>query len=290
MKKKLWIPVLGLTAMLTLGGCAQQQSQLGYIGEERAQSLALAASGIPNGTDAVFTASTLDSRNGTEYYRLDFIADGVAYQCDVDAVTGTVIELRELSGTDGDDDGTAAAPPAQQTTQTQNGNSSTPAQQAPQSSGNSAGNVIGEAAAKEKALAHAGLRSSDVTFVKAHLDRDDGRYVYDVEFYTSDYKEYDYEIDAATGEVLSYDYDAEYYTPPASGTSQNAISEAKAKEIALGQVPGATVSDIWEFEIDYDDGRLEYEGTIVYNHMEYEFTIDGYSGAIREWEADSVYD
>ena len=54
--------------------------------------------------------------------------------------------------------------------------------------------------------------------------------------------------------------------------------------------PGATVSDIWEFEIDYDDGRLEYEGTIVYNHMEYEFTIDGYSGAIREWEADSVYD
>ena len=127
-------------------------------------------------------------------------------------------------------------------------------------------------------------------YVKAHLDRDDGRYVYDVEFYTSDYKEYDYEIDAATGEVLSYDYDAEYYTPPASGTSQNAISEAKAKEIALGQVPGATVSDIWEFEIDYDDGRLEYEGTIVYNHMEYEFTIDGYSGAIREWEADSVYD
>ena len=61
-------------------------------------------------------------------------------------------------------------------------------------------------------MAHAGLSASQVTFVRAYLDWDDGRYVYDVEFYTSDYKEYDYEIDAYTGAVLSYDYDADYYT------------------------------------------------------------------------------
>lgn len=36
-----------------------------------------------------------------------------------------------------------------------------------------------------------------------------------------------------------------------------------------------------------DDGRLEYEGTIYYNGVEYEFSIDGYSGAIRSWEVDS---
>ena len=38
-----------------------------------------------------------------------------------------------------------------------------------------------------------------------------------------------------------------------------------------------------------DDGRVEYEGKIVYGGMEYEFEIDGYSGAIRSWEAEPVH-
>ena len=48
--------------------------------------------------------------------------------------------------------------------------------------------------AKQKALAHAGLQSSQVSFVRAHLDWENGRQVYDVEFYTKDYREYDYEL------------------------------------------------------------------------------------------------
>ncbi len=85
-------------------------------------------------------------------------------------------------------------------------------------------------------------------------------------------------------------------TVPASDTTSakpdntTQISEAEAKKIALAQVPGAKESDIREFEIDYDDGRLEYEGSIYYNEMEYEFEIDGYSGAIRSWEVESIYD
>ena len=51
-------------------------------------------------------------------------------------------------------------------------------------------------------------------------------------------------------------------------------------------MPGATVDDIRGFETDYDDGRLEYEGRIIYDGIEYEFEIDGYSGAIRSWEAE----
>ena len=113
--------------------------------------------------------------------------------------------------------------------------------------------------------------------------------MYEVEFYTNDAREFDYEIDASTGEVLSYDYDAEHYTAPSTGSEGGSISQERAKEIALAQVPGAALSDIREFETDYDDGRLEYEGKIFYGGMEYEFTIDGYSGAIREWEADSIY-
>ena len=105
-----------------------------------------------------------------------------------------------------------------------------------------------------------------------------------MEFYTADYTEYDYEIDAADGTILSSDFDAEGYTAPTD--SATAITADQAKEIALAEVPGATVDDIYEFELDRDDGRLEYEGAIWYDGTEYEFTIDGYSGAIRSWEAD----
>ena len=63
---------------------------------------------------------------------------------------------------------------------------------------------------------------------------------------------------------------------------QKEISVEKAKEIALEQVPGATEADIWEFRTDQNDGRLEYEVEIYYDQKEYEFEIDGYSGAIRD--------
>ena len=122
-----------------------------------------------------------------------------------------------------------------------------------------------------------------MTFVKCRLEREDGRQVYDVEFVTADYREYDYEIDPATGEVLSYDYDAESYVSTSGGSE---ITREEAQRIALEKVPGATAEDIYEFSVDYDDGRLEYEGEIRYDGMEYEFEIDGYSGAIRSWEAE----
>ena len=75
---------------------------------------------------------------------------------------------------------------------------------------------------------------------------------------------------------------------PAAGTT--ALTAEQAQAIALAKVPGAAAADIWEFEVDRDDGRLEYEGTIYYSGMEYEFTIDGYSGAIREWDAEPIWD
>lgn len=68
------------------------------------------------------------------------------------------------------------------------------------------------------------------------------------------------------------------------------IGKERAKEIALEQVPGATMADIREFKTDHGDGRLEYEGKIYYDHKEYEFEIDGYSGAVRDWDVESIYD
>lgn len=163
--------------------------------------------------------------------------------------------------------------------------------------------------AKNAAVKDAGLTSEEVSFHSVELDRRNGIEYYDVEF-AADGKKYDYDIDALTGTVIGSENPEAADTKPqkvqndskvpkAAGEPQisaeqndtkNELSETEAKKIALAQVPGASEDDIRGWEVDYDDGRLEYEGSIHYNEMEYEFEIDGYSGAIRSWEVESIYD
>ncbi len=286
MKRKA-IPALCAAGLLALaltgcgGGTAGGQAE--YIGIDAAKAVALESAGVAE-DDAVFSTAGLDKRNGMDYYAVDFTADGQSYEYDIDAVTGVVIDSSSGGGTAetpaaGDDDGTASAPAA-----------ASPSPSAGQTTGGqAAATAVTEEQARETALSHAGLTADQVTFVRSELDRDDGRLMYDVEFYTSDYKEYDYEIDASTGEILSYDYDAEGYSYQPNATPGTAITAEQARAIALAEVPGAAESDIYEFETDRDDGRLEYEGKIIYNNTEYEFTIDGYSGAIREWDAEPFH-
>ncbi len=271
MKRKLF-PALAavLILALALAGCAPQTAQAEYIGIDAAKTIALEAAGVSESA-AVFSTAGLDRQNGTDYYAVDFTANGRTYAYDIDAVTGVIIDSSEDQ-----------SQPAQAT---DGGASADGANSSGTSSQSTDGSTaITEDQAREIALADAGLTAEEVTFLKTQLDRDDGRLVYDVEFYNADYTEYDYEIDAADGTILSSDFDAEGYTAPAD--SATAITADQAKEIALAEVPGATVDDIYEFELDRDDGRLEYEGAIWYDGTEYEFTIDGYSGAIRSWEAD----
>ena len=282
MKHKL-IPALGAAVLLvlSLAGCGQQSSQAEYIGIDAAKAIALEAAGVTESA-ASFSTAGLDRQNGMDFYAVDFTANGQSYAYNIDAVTGVIIDGGASTG------GTQVSGLPNGTTGAQSETQVSPApSDDTQTSPAGSGTTITEGRAREIALAAAGLTAGDVTFVRSRLDYDDGRQRYDVEFYTADYAEYDYEIDASTGEVLSYDYDAEGYTAPAAGTS--AITAEQAQQIALAEVPGASVSDIWEFEVDMDDGRLEYEGTIYYSGMEYEFTIDGYSGAIRSWDAESIY-
>lgn len=62
---------------------------------------------------------------------------------------------------------------------------------------------IGLEAARDAALAHAGLSVNDVRELEVELDRDSGTVHYDVEFKSGN-KEYSYDIDPKTGDVLSY--------------------------------------------------------------------------------------
>lgn len=281
MRKQALILAALLLFALPMSGCSENQAKLKHISTVNAKTAALEHAGLSS-DEVTFTAAELTERNGQEYYAIDFTTKDEQYNYDIDALTGAVINAHS-SGEDNNTSEPAATTEAATTSTSQEETTT---------SSKKEDTVIGKDKAKAIALSHANLKENQVTFVKVGIDWDDGKQVYDVEFYSKDYTEYDYDIDAYTGEVLSYDHDAEYYKPSSSEsqTSSKEISEAKAKEIALAQVPGAKESDIVEFEVDYDDGRLEYEGAIYYDKMEYEFEIDGYSGAIRNWDVESIYD
>ena len=61
------------------------------------------------------------------------------------------------------------------------------------------------------------------------------------------------------------------------------------KKTALKKVPGAGEDDI-KIHLDHDDGKVLYEGSIVYKERKYEFEIDADTGSILKWEEESVFD
>ena len=66
-----------------------------------------------------------------------------------------------------------------------------------------AGDDIGVEKAEEIALEKAGVKAEDTLFINAHLDRDDGRVEYDVEF-QSGHTEYEVSVDAVTGAINEF--------------------------------------------------------------------------------------
>ena len=147
---------------------------------------------------------------------------------------------------------------------------------------------ITEEQAKEIAANHAGVAVADVTFHSVSLEEDDGRRVYDVEFYSGS-TEYDYEIDAATGDILSYDNDVENFSiPQQQGTATGSyIGEDAAKAAAL-QRAGLTEDQVrWEkCELDEDDGRFSYELEFSSGQHEYECEVEAFTGEILNFEQD----
>ena len=148
---------------------------------------------------------------------------------------------------------------------------------------------IGAGKAKSIALNHAGISASQAVFVKVDKEYDDGRLHYDVEFYSGN-KEYDYEIAAKDGSILSVDMDIENYSIPSvdtSDSSKNYIGIENAKQTALSKAGLSSSSVHWEkAELDYDDGRAEYELEFHSGPREYECAVDAISGNVLSFERD----
>ena len=142
--------------------------------------------------------------------------------------------------------------------------------------------------AKKVALDNAGLKATDVTFVKEGMEIDDGRTQYEVEFYSGT-TEYDYEIDAATGAIISFDQEIETKYTPAAGTvaATNGITKDQALQIAFDHA-GIKKSDALFTSVkkDFDDGMEIYEVEFHVGFNEYNYDIAASSGQIIDFDID----
>lgn len=148
--------------------------------------------------------------------------------------------------------------------------------------------------AKNIALAHAKLAQKDVNFVKAELETDNNRLIYDVDFY-SGYVEYDYDIDAVTGEIISSDLDIENYNIPAQTTIEQQKTAApaadigveRAKEIALAHagLSNDKVSFV-KAQLDNEDGVKVYDIEFYSGNVEYDYEISVADGTIISADQD----
>ena len=276
MKRKWLLTGTALMLAAALAGCGNTPAadQTAKISMEQAQTAALDAANI-EAADADISSSTLSEVAGVTCYKVEFTSGDHAYSYSINAENGEVLEASYR-------DKNAAPADSTQTDTPASGATTTPAQITPSTSTSTG--AVDEAKAQEIALAHAGVNAADATITKSKLDYDDGRQVYELEWYANGAK-YDYEIAVATGEIVNSGYEAK--TVVGTGNSAT-VSEATAKQTALARVSGATEKDIYEWKLDYDDGRPEYEGKIIYGGTEYEFTIDAASGNVTEWEAETL--
>ena len=194
-------------------------SDKAYIGEAKAKEIVLGKAGV-NANNVTAYKVELDTHQGIMVYDVEFISEGLEYDCEINAVTGEVIKFEKEK-----DDDPVAVPPVQESNPpapVQESNPPAPAQEnnptAPvqeskpsaavavpdnsnQPNGNQTPGEITLEKAKEIALKHAGVEASNLFNFKGELDRDDGMLIYELEFESGGY-EYDYEINAVTGAIL----------------------------------------------------------------------------------------
>ena len=148
------------------------------IGAEKAKQIALNHAGV-SASNATFVKAQREYDDGRLTYDVDFYSGNKEFDYEILASDGTILSY------DADIENYNIPSAASNT---------------------SSANYITADRAKEIALANAGLSSSQVSFVKAQFDWDDGRAEYEVEFSHS-FREYEYTIDAVSGQILSMDRD-----------------------------------------------------------------------------------
>lgn len=258
----------------------------GTVTLEQARDIALADAGVAR-EQAVFTGAEENLEGGVPLYGFRFYAGNVEYEYGINGQTGAVYSKKTTTYV-GQSTGETAPPPtrppstAEPTPAPTPAPTQPPATQAPRPTQPS-GLYIGAEAAKNAALADAGVSAGDARFTTVRMDYEDGVPVYEVEFYTATHG-YEYEIHAQNGSVFSKHTEARR----TSGSSTGADIGAEAAKSAALNHAGCAAGDVvfTKVEQDYDDGRLVYEIEFRKDGLEYEFEIDAASGAVLSFERD----
>ena len=151
---------------------------------------------------------------------------------------------------------------------------------------------ISKGEAEDIAIQRAGLTKDEVTFIRSELDSDDGRLLYDTEFYTEAGVEYDIDVDAKSGEVVKFEIGTHIDQVPdvqnqSVDPKNDLIGEERAKEIALERAElSADEVDYVQIVLDRDDGVYVYEVDFRKGRTEYEAEIKADDGKILSWDTD----
>lgn len=172
-----------------------------------------------------------------------------------------------------------------------------------------------EAEAIAVALDHANLTETDVTDLRAAIDRDDRREHWDIRWRSGDWV-YEYDIHPETGAILEWDrdYEPRKTTPAPTQPTEPKPTEPKptepvettpkqpvetqpkqpatltkdeAKAIALKHA-GFTADQVTGLRVqkDYDDGIPVYEVEFRVDRWEYDYEIHAESGKILDVDRD----
>ena len=202
-------PIQTITQELTQPLPTPEAIRLSLIGKDKALEIALAHAGISS-DEAKWQQVKQDRENGQLVYEVEFTANGLEYDYDIDVYTGEILK----ADSEWDDDTPQAEKKASASTKKPKIEKEAPAPtnqskaEKKASASTEAPNSIGKSRALEIALSHAGVSSDEAKRQRAELDREDGQPVYEVEFVTDGW-EYEYVIHAATGVILQYEKDRE---------------------------------------------------------------------------------
>lgn len=225
---------------------------------EQAQSIALQHAGI--GTEnTLFSKTEIDSDYGKVEYEFVFTNGSIKYEYEISAVDGTILKYSQEFSTSV----SQSLPTA-------------PSIQEP----------LTIEQAKLVALYHAQVDATSAIFTKEDTDYDNGQLEYEFTFIVGTVK-YEYDISVSGVILKSSQEPVVQNTLPSATTPTSVITLEDAKTIALTYAKlSADAAIFTKAELDYDDGRTEYEIEFYADGREYEFTIDAASGTVLEMDID----
>ncbi len=258
MKKKIFIIVVTVLALIgittALVGCGKTE-----ITKAEAKELVLQNIGATE-NQATYVTADLEEVNGTLYFEVEAVVQGVKYNYLINASSGS-IEKQNINGQRVNPESAPASPLAK-----------------PE-------NYVTREAAILVALENAGTVQTAVTELEVEFDYAFGNYLYEIEFKLNGV-EYEYEINAVNGEIFEKAVGNVSEIIPS--TTEAYLTPEKATEIALENAGFSSTEitlkkAIWEL----NNGVAVYEVEFIANGYEYEYTIQAVTGAILEAETEA---